>query len=178
MINWHNLSISVTNEDDTDLFQIVNRLPNLSKLRELIADPKIRQEICLDESCTLFAPTNFAIERIGDKIEDIRKNKTTLKSFLKDHIVKEKFLFSHLRLLWNRSIKVESLNGELITLNTNADPNTTPQEFSVMNGKAVIHDIEFKSQSKPKVGGSIYLLDSIINHKGTLSKTYILKCIL
>ena len=173
MINWPNLSISVTNPTDIDIFNIVDRLPNLSILSGLFNKSPISLDF--DESYTLFAPTNFAIESFGEKIKEIKESKKVLKSFLEGHIVKGKFLFNHLRRLWDPPIKVKSLSGKLITLDTNVDMQLKP-EFSVMDGKAVKHDIELMSIPLTDTkGGLIYLLDSVIELKGTLRKMHLLK---
>ena len=175
MIDRQNLSILVTKPDGTNIFTIVDILPNLSKLKELIKKSSITLD--QDKSYTLFAPTNFAIESFEKKNGKIDETQKASKSFVNGHIIEGKFLFNHLRQLWEAPIKVKSLSGDLITLGASGDQEP-PLEFSVMGGKAIVHDIELKSESDPKKGGLIYLLDSIIAHKGTLYKTYILKCIL
>ena len=122
------------------------------------------------------APTNHAIERIGIEIDKINETKNTRDSFLEDHIVEGKLLYNHLSQLWKTPTKIKTLSGKMITFETKDAPKKVLLvRSSGTDGKAVIHDIEFKPDSDQKPEGLIYLLDSIIDHKGTLRIMHLLK---
>ena len=117
------------------------------------------------KSYTLFAPTNFAIQKYiqdaPDAYRDLVDNKTRLETFLKGHITEGRLLLNHL----NSSgyIELTALNGQPIKLEKLGVGSDTKLSIDG-NVHAVPQDIESRGKSRDL----IYLIDTVIGaNKGT-----------